>query len=182
MANQPEAAPVRGLLLIGAAVLIGALFLSKGFDNGGVDISAGELPTDEVPSGTGTGTQTEDTTQEVIPGTDTATTVLPPASLPVLVVNGAGVSGAAGVTTSTLNAAGYTSTLEPGDAPATVTTIVYYSDDGTTSYQADAQAVAALLQAPPTAVQPLPAAGPGFDIGNAVVVVQLGPDLAQPAA
>lgn len=183
MANQPEAAPVRGLLLIGAAVLIGALFLSKGFDNGGVTISASDLPTDTVPSGEGTGTQTTDDTTEVIPGTGTQTTLVDPASLLVYVANGSGVSGAAGVTTSQLTGAGYTAAIPPeGSAPTTPTTIVYYFEDATTSYQADAAAVAATIGAQPTAVQAMPAEGLGFDIKNAVVVVQLGPDLAQPAA
>lgn len=182
MANQPEAAPVRGLLLIGAAVLIGALFLYKGFDNGGVTISVSDLPTDTIPSGEGTGTQTTDDTTEVIPGTGTQTTLVAPASLLVYVANGSGVSGAAGITSAELTAAGYTAAIPPeGSAPTTPTTIVYYFEDATTSYQADA-AVAATIGAQPTSVQAMPAEGLGFDIKNAVVVVQLGPDLAQPAA
>lgn len=182
MPNQTEAAPVRGLLLIGIALLIGVLFLSKGFDSGGVTISAGDLPTSEttVPSGIGSGTDTTDST-EVIPGAGTGTTVVPPDTLLVYVANGAGVPGAAGVTTTQLQNAGYTAALPPGDAPTATTTLVYYFDDGTTNYQADAQAVATVIGAQPTAVQPLPL-DPGFDIGNAVVVVVLGPDLAQPAA
>ena len=181
MANQAEAAPVRGLLLIGAAVLIGFLFLSKGFDAGGVDIDTGELPSSDttVPSGVGTGTDSTDST-DVIAGT--GTTAVAPASLPVYVANGSGVSGAAGVATTTLTQAGYTAAIPPeGSAPTTPTTIVYYFEDATTSYQADAQAVAATLGAQPTSVQPLPA-DPGFDIKNAVVVVWLGPDLAQAPA
>lgn len=182
MANQAEAAPVRGLLLIGAAVLIGFLFLSKGFDNGGVDLSTGDLPSSSdttVPEGVGSGTDSTDST-DVIAGT--GTTVVAPGALPVYVANGSGVAGAAGVATTTLTAAGYTAAIPPeGSAPTTPTTIVYYFEDATTSYQADAQAVAATLGAQPTAVQPLPA-DPGFDIKNAVVVVWLGPDLAQAPA
>ncbi len=181
MANQAEAAPVRGLLLIGAAVLIGFLFLSKGFDNGGVDLSSGELPSSDttVPVDVGSGTESPDST-DVIAGT--GSTVVAPAALPVYVANGSGVSGAAGVATTQLTQAGYTAAIPPeGSAPTTPTTIVYYFEDATTSYQADAQAVAATLGAQPTAVQPLPA-DPGFDIKNAVVVVWLGPDLAQAPA
>lgn len=178
MANQAEAAPVRGLLLIGAAVLIGFLFLSKGFDNGGVAIDTGALPSTDttVPVDVGSGTDSTD----VIAGT--GTTVVAPAALPVYVANGSGVSGAAGVATTQLTQAGYTAAIPPeGSAPTTPTTIVYFFEDATTSYQADAQAVAATLGAQPTAVQPLPA-DPGFDIKNAVVVVWLGPDLAQAPA
>lgn len=182
MANQAESAPVRGLLLIGIAVLLGALFLSKGFDNGGVNIDTAGLPSSEttVPSGVGTGTS--DTTSDIIEGSGgTQTTAVPPASLLVYVANGSGVAGAAGVATAELTAAGYTAAIPPeGSAPTTPTTIVYYYQDATTNYQADAQAVAAVLGAQPTAVQPLPA-DPGFDIKNATVVVWLGPDIAQPA-
>lgn len=183
MANQAESAPVRGLLLIGIAVLIGLLFLSKGFDNGGVDIDTAGLPSSEttIPSGVGSGTS--DTTGDIIAGTggETPTTAVPPASLLVYVANGSGVAGAAGVATTELQTAGYSAAIPPeGSAPTTPTTIVYYYQDATTNYQGDAQAVAAVLGAQPTAVQPLPA-DPGFDIKNATVVVWLGPDIAQAA-
>lgn len=180
MANQADTAPVRGLLLIGIAVLVGALFLSKGFDNGGVSLDASDLPTSDttIPSGVGSGTS--DTTSDVIEGSGgTQTTQVPPESLLVYVANGSGVSGAAGVATTALQTAGYAAAIPPeGSAPTTPTTIVYYYQDATSNYQADAQAVAATLGAQPTAVQPLPA-DPGFDIKNATVVVWLGPDLAQ---
>lgn len=174
MANQAEAAPVRGLLLIGVAVLIGALFLSKGFDNGSlVGVSADDLAgtsATTVPDSVGTGT---DTTGDTIAGPthDIAT-------IPVYVANGSGVAGAAGAVTTTLTGAGYSAAIPPeGAAPATPTTLVWYFKDATNDYQADAEAVATLIGAQPTAVQPLPA-DPGFDIKNATVVVYLGPDLA----
>ena len=86
MANQAESAPVRGLLLIGIAVLLGALFLSKGFDNGGVNIDTSGLPSTDttVPSGVGSGTS--DTTSDIIEGSGGSdTTAVPPASLLVYV-------------------------------------------------------------------------------------------------
>ena len=178
MANQAEAAPVRGLLLIGVAVLIGMLFLSKGFDANPIgavssDDIAGTTAT-TVPEAIGTGT---DTTGDPIiagPTRDIAT-------IPVYVANGSGVSGAAGAVNANLTAAGYLAAIPPeGSAPNTPTTRVYYFKDATNDYQADAEAVATLIGAQPTAVQPLPA-DPGFDIKNATVVVYLGPDLA-PAA
>src|SRR4051812_1438636 len=149
MANGPEAAPVRGLLLIGVAVLIGALFLAKGFDApSGISFDAGAIPSSDttVPDGVGTGTDTTADTS-VIAGTGgTQTTQLPAAQLPVLVVNASGVSGAATAVTNTLTGAGYALAIPPsGSAPTnTDVTLVYYFEDPATgtSYQADAQAVA----------------------------------------
>lgn len=98
-------------------------------------------------------------------------------TVPVYVVNGTGVSGASDSMTATLTSNGYLATIPPeGSAPPTPTTRVYYFKDATNDYQADAEAVAALIGAQPTAVQPLPA-DPGFDINNATVIVYLGPDL-----
>lgn len=184
MPNQAEAAPVRGLLLIGVAVLIGALFLSKGFDNGGAAaVSGGDVPTaDSVPSGVGTGT---DTTGETIPGagSGTVTTQVPTDQLPVLVVNASGVSGAATTVTTELRNAGYAAAIDPsGGAPTTTdVTLVYYFQDATSNFQGDATAVATTLQLQAaTQVQPLPA-DLGVDIGVATVVVWLGTDKASQA-
>src|SRR3982751_3106859 len=119
MPNGPEAAPVRGLLLIGVAVLIGALFLGKGFDaSSGISFDAGAIPASAttIPDGAGTGTETN-TSDSVIPGPGgTDTTVLPAAQLPVMVVNASGVSGSAAGATTALQGAGYTTTLTPGNA------------------------------------------------------------------
>lgn len=180
MPNQAEAAPVRGLLLIGIAVLIGALFLSKGFDNGGVAASGGDVPSaDSVPSGVGTGT---DTTDETIPGanTGTVTTQVPTDQLLVLVVNASGVSGAATTVTTELRTAGYAAAIDPSGAAPTISnvTLVYYFQDATNNYQGDAVAVATTLQLQPaTQVQPMPA-DLGVDVGIATVVVMLGTDRA----
>jgi hypothetical protein len=183
MPNQAEAAPVRGLLLIGVAVLIGALFLSKGFDTDDAAFSASGLPsTDEtVPSGVGTGTETSDTS-EVIEGTGTQTTQVPVGELPVLVVNASNVAGAAAAVTAQLTAAGYTAAIPPSGAAPTPTdlTFVYFYADATKSFQGDAEQVAATLGVQPTQVAQMPA-DLGVDIGAATVVVWLGPDIAPQA-
>ena len=171
MANQAEAAPVRGLLLIGVALLIGALFLSKGFDTPDIDFGDDLSADDEVPEA-GTGT---DSSPSTLPAAGDARD---PAEVPVYVANGSGVGGAAGVMTEQLRAAGYTSAIEPqGSAPQTQATQVFYFDD---TWRADAEAVASVIGAQPTQVLPLPTPPPFEVLGNATVVVYLAADLAQP--
>jgi hypothetical protein len=106
----------------------------------------------------------------------TTTTVAsrPPANVPVLVANGAGVTGAAAAFTARLQAAGWT-TLTPTNATIMVTsTRVYY----VAGQESSAAAVASDLHLPPTAVAPYTTAAPVSSIGTADVLVVLGPDLA----
>jgi LytR cell envelope-related transcriptional attenuator len=110
----------------------------------------------------------------------TTTTVpsRPPANVPVLVANGAGVSGAAAAFSARLQAAGWT-TLTPTNASIMVpSSHVYY----VAGQEPSAAAVAADLHLPPTAVAPYTTAAPVSSIGTADVVVVLGPDLATPSA
>ena len=94
----------------------------------------------------------------------------------MFVANGAGIQGAAGKAADTLKAAGYVAVA--GNSPNRVqTTTVYYTE----GFQAEAQAVAASLGAPPEAVQPMPTPPPVADIQGAQVLVVLGPDVAAPA-
>jgi hypothetical protein len=106
----------------------------------------------------------------------TTTTVpsRPPANVPVLVANGAGVTGAAAAFTARLQAAGWT-TLTPTNATIMVpSSHVYY----VAGQEPSAAAVAADLHLPPTAVAPYTTAAPVSSIGTADVLVVLGPDLA----
>jgi hypothetical protein len=110
----------------------------------------------------------------------TTTTVpsRPPANVPVLVANGAGVTGAAAAFTARLQAAGWT-TLTPTNATIMVSSShVYY----VAGQEPSAAAVAADLHLPPTAVAPYTTAAPVSSIGTADVLVVLGPDLATPAS
>ncbi len=110
----------------------------------------------------------------------TSTTVpnRPPANVPVLVANGAGVTGAAAAFTARLQAAGWT-TLTPTNATIMVpSSHVYY----VAGQEPAAAAVAAQLQLPPTAVAPYTTAAPVSSIGTADVLVVLGPDLATPTS
>ena len=170
---QSDAAPVRGLLLIGVAVVIGLLFLSKGFDaDGSVSFSGDEFAdaTDADAPDAGSG---EGTSASTIPAVDSGSE-RDPAEVPVYVANGSGTGGAAGRATETLRAAGYNIAAEPtGAAPTVTSTIVYFFDP---TWQADAAAVARTLGVQPTQVEQLPTPPPFEVLGNATVAVHLGPD------
>ncbi|HSL59204.1 MAG TPA: LytR C-terminal domain-containing protein [Acidimicrobiales bacterium] len=185
--RQPANAAARGALLVLVAVLIGVVLLARGFDDEGGLIADGgddtaDTSTDDTTDpggdgdGDGDGDGATDTTLDGGDGTtDTTAEVLPPARPPeettVLVLNGSGVSGAAGRVRDALLAANY-NPLAPGNAPANVdATSIYYVD----TWQAEAAGIASLLGAPLDAVQPMPSPPP-FEFGEATVVIVLGAD------
>lgn len=106
-------------------------------------------------------------------GNGTATTT-PPGKVPVLVANGSGVTGAAGLISTRLQTAGW-EVLPPVNASSNVgTSTVYY----VSGHQASADGVAASLGLTSSAVRPYASSVPVSAIGTAVVVVVAGPDLA----
>jgi hypothetical protein len=152
-----------GAVLVAVAVLVGAFLLARGYDEEG-----GVVDTGESASATTT------TTAPAEGGEATTTTTAaarPPAQVPVLVVNGAGVAGAAGTMANQLKAAGYT-TVETGNTSPVTATTVYYAEGA----QAEAQAVATLVGTDPAAVQPV--SGAPVQAGSALVVVVIGPTTA----
>jgi hypothetical protein len=168
------AAAMRGFLLIGVGVLIGAALLINSYgggSNGPLDTSSGKT------SGTGRGA-TSTTVKGGVGGTSTTLTPVshPAAEVKVLVLNGSGKAGVAKSGADALKPAGYT-TLDPTNAKSTVATSVVYATAG---FEADAIAVAGLLGLPPTVVKPLTAPPPAEigDPADAAVVVVLGPDSA----
>lgn len=164
-ARSAGGAVVRGAALVAVAVLIGALLLARGLDEG-------ELVSADDGGSEDGGEQTDGTT----PGgtaVSTTTTQPPPrapADVRILVANGSGVPGAAGRRTDELATAGYT-TLEPANAAPAPATAIYYAE----GFQAEATAVGTALGAAAGAVQPLPEPPP-VDPLDANVVVVLGPD------
>jgi hypothetical protein len=152
-----------GAVLVAVAVLVGAFLLARGYDEEG-----GVVDTGESASATTT------TTAPAAGGEATTTTTAvarPPAQVPVLVVNGAGVAGAAGTMANQLKAAGYT-TVDTGNTSPVTATTVYYAEGA----QAEAQAVATLVGTDPGAVQPV--SGAPVQAGSALVVVVIGPTTA----
>jgi LytR cell envelope-related transcriptional attenuator len=108
--------------------------------------------------------------------TTTTSTTHPPGSVPVLVANATGVSGAAANVSNQLQAVGW-SMLPPVNASARVTSShVYY----VAGREQQAASVASALHLPSTAVAPYTTAAPISSIGTAEVVVAVGPDLAAP--
>jgi len=159
--TEPVPANARGLALIIGAVILGALLLSRGFDDGSGAIDIGAGPD----------TDASDTTE-----TQATLAGRPPAEVSVLVANASGVAGVAGNGTAVLAGVGYL-TAEPTDAPApSDITIVYFQPD----FEVEARAVAETLGADPENVQALnPAQLPVPDVGTANVVAVIGADLSQ---
>ena len=162
--NNASSAALRGALLIGVAVILGAALLAQGFGANGSSVS----------SATNTSTTVKRN------GASTTVTTVPqphdPATVKVLVLNGSGKSGIAKAGADQLKAANYT-TLDPANAAngAVVPTSVVYFLPG---FDADAQQVAAKLGLAPTAAQPLPTPPPP-EVGDAKdsnVVVLIGAD------
>jgi hypothetical protein len=126
-----------------------------------------------------TGAQTATTRPDsstTVPSVATTLPARPAADVKVLPVNSSGIAGVGGKTGDVLRTAGYANTLaavnSTSDSPA-ATSIVEY----TPGAEADAAAVASVLQLPTTVVKPLDAP-PVDDTRGAEVVVLIGGDLA----
>jgi hypothetical protein len=157
---------MKGLVLVAAAVLLGAILLLKSFDDGGPFTTDAGGADGQATSTTVGGQQGSTTTIEVAHD---------PAAVKVLVLNGVDkTKPIAGQAAGALKSANYT-TLAPGDAPATVpTSAVYY----TAGYGADAKAIASRLGIQESLVAALPTPLPAAvgDAKDANVVVVVGPD------
>jgi hypothetical protein len=145
------------------AVLIGGVFLVIGFDDEGSNTTDGiEL-----------GIESE-RDEEAEQAAEEGTTADPPASVPVFVANGSGVSGQALAVTEQLRAAGYTAPLDPGDAVPALATQVFFLPE----QEAEALAVATALGLPADRVAAWPTPPPFAAPPEATVIVSVGPDLA----
>jgi hypothetical protein len=158
---------MKGLVLVAAAVLLGAILLLKSFDDGG-------------PFTTGSGAADGQGTSTTVAGQQGGTTTTievahDPAAVKVLVLNGVDkTKPIAGQAAGALKSANYT-TLAPGDAPATVPASAVYFTAG---YGADGKAIASRLGIPEAAVAALPTPLPASvgDAKDANVIVVVGPD------
>lgn len=133
---------MRGAVLVGVAVLIAALVLGRGADNGGSVVVA-----DNPPAATVTPVAT--LVPQVLP---TLTPVPAPIGEPrlasevrVQVANAAEIAGRAGAMTARLNAQGYSTGAATNADPTTQSTV--YFELG---YKADAHAVLAVFGSPET--------------------------------
>lgn len=175
----PSVNPARGAALVVVAVLVGLFLLRNGLDTSEVVTASDD---DSEADGGAADEGTDDATDE---GTETTNTALPPArtpdQVPTIVLNGSGVSGAAGRYSEFLGSRGYQLTDPDGaNANANVpTTQILYAE----GFEQEALELAEAIGAAAIAPAPLGAEPPG-EIMGAMVVVVLGPDLAEtdPAA
>jgi LytR cell envelope-related transcriptional attenuator len=171
----------RGLAVLAAAVVVGLLLLLNAGDGG--------ASTQEISTGDGDGTVTtidisnlgddDDETTTTTPDQTTTSSIAetedtrPPTEVKVLVLNSGGPTGTAGTTSDTIGETGYV--MQPADNATTrgaATTTVYYAD----GYQADAEAVAAVLGKSADVVEAMPETSPGPGAESSNVVVVLGAD------
>ena len=154
--------------MVGVAVALGFILLIKG---GGVGFQ-----TDSQDVKIGEGSNKTTTTEPAVPTTTTPSTSVAPATLKVVVLNGAGLSGFAAAAANFLGLAGYPNIAAKTAAAQVQTTTVYYAP----GYEGDAKAIAKLLSI--GAVKPLPT---GTVLGKVAtdvptdtnVVIVLGPDV-----
>jgi hypothetical protein len=171
--TEPTANPARGAALVVVAVLIGLFLLRNGLDSSSSSSGSdgSESSSDSGQADEGTDEATDDTTPSTVG-------LRSPADVPTIVLNGSGVTGAAGRYSQALAALNppYNLTDENGaDATSSVTaTQILYAP----GFDREAAVVATVIGAPPTVVpQPLGTTQPGV-INGAQVVVILGPDIA----
>ncbi len=151
---------IRGVLLVAVAVVIGALLLANGLDDGAAT----------VRSDSGSDDNASTTTTE--PDTQTPAGSLDRADIPVVVANGAGIEGAAGAVSDLLASAGYPQPISEDATnpdPTGLDTVYYVTAD----FQEAALQVASDLGLTPDAVVPIPDPPPA-DPGLAGVLVVLG--------
>jgi hypothetical protein len=140
--EAPSSDPfMRGVILVAVAVVLGAILLIKG---GGIGFEREDELT--IEDGEQPAAETTTTTEAPTPSTS-----VPPASLPIVALNGAGLNGYAASAQRFLSVAGYTSTTAATAANQATATAIYFAP----GYEADAAAVAGLFGLDIASVQPL---------------------------
>jgi hypothetical protein len=155
--------PVRGVVLVAVAVIIG-IFVLRAMDNTGADVGSVATNSTGTTAAGGEGGPTE----------TTAPPVRTPAEVIVVVANASGVSGAAATKTTQLQAAGY-QTVDATNAPADMeldkTQVM-----PTPGFEAEAAKLAGELGLQPDSVQPL-TDPPPVDLAGANILVLMGTDI-----
>lgn len=174
--TEPTVNPARGAALVVVAVLVGLFLLRNGLDTSEVVTASRDDSSSDSGSQTdGDDEGTDEATDDSAETTTTVPSARPPAEVPTIVLNGSGVSGAAGNYSEALASLGYQLTDADGANAATnvPSTQVLYAE----GFEQDAAAVAVAIGAPSLVPAPLSEPSPGEIMGASVVVV-LGPDLA----
>lgn len=170
-------AVIKGGILIFVALMLGAFLLWRGLDQDSGEIAAG----DDVPvSDEGAATTIAGSTDATGDGA-TTTSITPDArpnsEVTVMVANGSGISGAAGLVSDDLTEAGY-ATTEPDNAEFVDTTTVYFVSGDEWEGLGVALTLGLDVEANPDVLQPMPDPAPVPDLRGATVLVIVGPDLA----
>jgi hypothetical protein len=153
------------VILVVVAFAVGFMLLWKGGGGDVEGVADDDLPGTTLPADGG---QTTDSTDEAPPAT-----AVPPAQLGVLVANGSSIRGLAGQTADQLKAAGYTQAAATDATQNVSSTLVYFVE----GFEADAQVVSTTIGLPAErGVQAMPGAPPVASLGEAKVLVVLGPD------
>jgi len=152
----------RGLLLLGAAVILGVVLLAR------VDAPADDQQVEASDD------RSEETTTTTARSTTTTTPVRAPKDVKVLTANGTDVKGVGGRIKDKLLAAGYNALQATDTATKPQNSAVYYA----AGLQREAAVVAQLLGIAASAVLAMPATPPVADLKGAEVLVVVGPDLA----
>jgi hypothetical protein len=176
--TAPEARPggldtnVRGLMVLLVALVVGFVLLASWPSDD--DSSSGAstnttIDTSDLDDSTTTTAEAAATTTTAANTSDKA-----PSEVSVIVLNGSGKTGAAAAASTTIGNSGF-NMLQPADAPARIpTTTVFYAE----GFQADAEAIAAIVGKGADAVKPIAEANLGAAAGDADVAVVLGEDTA----
>jgi hypothetical protein len=167
-ARSAGTAAVRGALLIILAVALGIALLATTGDDDIEGVATDDSAEVDTPPAS---------TPDV--GTPTTTTAppapqaRPPAEVRVLVANGSGVAGVATRFKDQLAGAGYNALAPVNTTSRPLPSVVYFAP----GFDAEADALAATL-APAPPVEAIPAEPPVEQLGEADVLVVVGPELA----
>jgi hypothetical protein len=169
----------RAALLIGAAVVVGALLLRH--SPTATPVKVGGTATtgtsqSQTSSSIGGATRPPTTAKSSNP---TATAALrAPQDIKVLVANGTSTSGLASRISDRVKGFGYNPLASTNSSQKPASTIIYFQP----SYSNDAAALAGRLSLAPTAVQAMPQPPPVTNLNNANILIVVGPDLASSAS
>ena len=149
----------RAIVLVIAAVALGAFLLARGFDGSDDGTDASPSATTEETPANGDPEQDPEAngTTSTTTSTTTTTTAPPvvthlPGDVKVAIMNGTGERGRAGRTADTLNATGFVTAAKNTQQDRVDASVIYYRP----GYGDDAKAVASVLGAPPDIITPAP--------------------------
>jgi hypothetical protein len=170
----------RAALLIGAALLVGALLLRHNPGGTPVKVGSGTTTTTSSPSQTSSsfGAPAGPGTTVRSPGTTATSALRAPQDIKVLVANGTSTPGLAGKVSDRVKGFGYNPLASTNSSQKPASTIVYFQP----SYSNDAAALVGRFALPPTAVQAMPQPPPVANLNNANILIVVGPDLATVAS